>query len=95
MTKEQFLNGEHFRLNTESTKPGTSTYKLEKTTHGDQSYISKQIRSSIDNRIIDGNHELGITSIGNSGFSGFSFVMDKMVEVEYKFEDLVLFNKNK
>jgi hypothetical protein len=84
MTKEQFLNGTSFRVKGFNTYKGASTYKYDEC-------IVEENRSSIDGRVIITTHHLNVSKIGTKGFEGFTFVMNKMVKIKYKFEDLVEF----
>ena len=84
MTREQFLNGTPFTI-------GFMTYKGDSTYYYDCKSISRQTRSSIDNRIILDDYECNVLKIGRTGFTGFTHVMKKKVVVSYKFEDLVPF----
>ena len=85
MTKEQFLSGAKFYINGKKYK-GDSTYNF----NGAGS-ISKQSRSSIDERVVIDDYECNIFKLGRVGFEGFTFVMGKKVVVKVRFEDLVPF----
>ena len=85
MTKEQFLNGTKFYIKGKKYK-GDSTYNF----NGAGS-ISKQSRSSIDERVVIDDYECNIFKMGRVGFEGFTFVMGKKVLVKVKFKDLVPF----
>ena len=85
MTKEQFLSGAHFYIGGKKYK-GDSTYNF----NGARS-ISKQSRSSVDERVVIDDYECNIFKMGRVGFEGFTFVMGKKVVVSYKFKDLVPF----
>ncbi len=85
MTKEQFLSGAPFYINGKKYK-GDSTYNF----NGAGS-ISKQSRSSIDERVVLDDYECNIFKMGRVGFEGFTFVMGKKVVVKVRFEDLVPF----
>ena len=85
MTKEQFLSGAHFYIGGKKYK-GDSTYNF----NGAGS-ISKQSRSSVDERVVIDDYECNIFKMGRVGFEGFTFVMGKKVVVSYKFKDLVPF----
>ena len=84
MTKEQFISGTPFYIGTPSSK-GDSTYMFE------QGSITRQIRSSIDRRIILDTYECNVAKIGRVGFTGFSFTLNKRTVVKLKFADLVEF----
>jgi hypothetical protein len=86
MTKEQFLNGTIFRI-AGPTYKGACTYYL----NHKAECISKQIRSSVDEKVIIDDYECNITKIGRLGFTGITHVMKKRVVVKFKFEDLVEF----
>jgi hypothetical protein len=85
MTKEQFLSGAFFYIKRKAYK-GDSTYNF----NGAGS-ISKQSRSSIDERVVIDDYECNIFKMGRVGFEGFTFVMGKKVVVKVKFKDLVPF----
>ena len=88
MTREQFLNGTTFTVGVPRYK-GACTYSLK---HNDEC-ITKQSRSSIDERVVLDDYECSVTKIGRVGFTGFTYVMKKKVVVKYRFEDLVEFIK--
>ena len=85
MTKEQFLSGAFFYIKRKAYK-GDSTYNF----NGAGS-ISRQSRSSIDERVVIDDYECNIFKMGRVGFEGFTFVMGKKVLVKVKFKDLVPF----
>jgi len=85
MTKEQFLSGAFFYIKRKAYK-GDSTYNF----NGAGS-ISRQSRSSIDERIVLDDYECNIFKMGRVGFEGFTFVMGKKVVVKVRFQDLVPF----
>jgi len=87
MTKEQFLNGTQFYVGSKKYK-GDSTYSFSSV-----GSISRQSRSSVDNRIVLEDYECNVTKIGRVGFEGFTFVMGKKVVVKIRFEDLVEFKE--
>jgi hypothetical protein len=87
MTKEQFLKGTQFYVGSKKYK-GDSTYSFSSV-----GSISRQSRSSIDNRIVLEDYECNVTKIGRVGFVGFTFVMGKKVVVRSRFEDLVEFKE--
>jgi len=84
MTKEQFLNGTQFYI-------GRKKYKGDSTYNYDCGHISRQSRSSIDDKVILNDYECNVIKTGRIGFSGFTFVLGKKVVVKYRFEDLVEF----
>jgi len=88
MTREQFLNGTTFRVGFLSYK-GAETYSY----NAKDNYMSKQVRSSIDEKIILDDYVCNVTKVGRLGFEGFVHVMKKKVVVKYKFEDLVEFKE--
>jgi hypothetical protein len=85
MTKEQFLSGAKFYINGKKYK-GDSTYNF----NGAGS-ISRQSRSSVDERVVIDDYECNIFKLGRVGFEGFTFVMGKKVVVKVRFKDLVPF----
>ena len=88
MTKEQFLNGTQFYIGRPTYK-GACTYSL----RHNAECITKQSRSSIDERVVIDDYECNVTKIGRVGFTGFTYVMKKKVVVKYKFSDLVEFKQ--
>ena len=88
MTKQEFLNGTIFTI-------GNPTYKGACTYYCNQNAecISKQSRSSVDERVVIDEYECNIVNITKSGFTGFTYVMKKKVVVKYKFADLVEFKE--
>ena len=86
MTREQFLNGTPFTV-------GQFTYKGARTFFYDGTGITGQSRSSLDNRIVFIDYEANVSKVGRLGFKGFTYVMDKKVNLNYKFEDLVEFKE--
>jgi hypothetical protein len=87
MTKEQFLNGTPFYVGRKSYN-GDSTYYC-----NNAECISKQSRSSIDERVVLDDYACNIIKIGTKGFTAFTYVMKKKVVVKYRFEDLVVFEE--
>jgi hypothetical protein len=49
----------------------------------------KQSRISIDCRVVLDDYECNILKIGSKSFTGFTYVLNKRVNVKYKFEDLI------
>ena len=86
MTKQEFLEGKAFYV-------GGKRYKGESTHFYDKEVgcISKQSRSSTDEKIIVTDYACNIKMIGRTGFIGFTYVMSKLVRVKYKFEELSVF----
>ena len=89
MTKEQFLSGAPFYIGKKSYK-GDSTYYY----HSNANCISRQSRSSVDERVVLDGYECTITKIGRVGFAGMTYVLGKKVVVKYKFDDLLMFENN-
>jgi hypothetical protein len=85
MTRQEFLDGVSFRVKGIHTDKGSSTYYYSDGT------LTKQIRSGIDERALTDDYHLNVEDVSDNGFKGFVFVVDKKVEVEYKFGDLVVF----
>ena len=84
MTKEQFLSGAQFYI-------GAKKYKGDSTYNYDGGHISRQSRSSIDERIILDDYECNIFKMGRTQFEVFTYVMGKKVTVKLYFAQLVLF----
>lgn len=89
MTKDQFLSGQSFRVKGIYTDKGSATYYYK------EGILNKQIRSVKDERVLTDDYHLNISQISDEGFTGFVFVMDKHVEVNYWFEDLEIFEEIK
>ncbi len=87
MTKDQFISGTIFRVEGIHNKFGSHTFYYR------GGVISKQIRSSVDEGVLTDDYHLNVSEIGDEGFKGFVFVMDKEVKVSYKFKDLVEFKE--
>lgn len=86
MTKEQFLSGTPFYVKRKAYK-GDSTY------YYDGGHISRQIRSSIDERVVLNDYESNIVKIGRVGFTSCTHVLNKRVVVKLRFTDLVEFKQ--
>jgi hypothetical protein len=86
MTAEQFLNGTSFTV-------GAPMYRGAETFKYDGSCIIRESRSSKDQKALFFSHECNIIKIGKVGFTGFSFVVNKRVNIKYRFEDLVVFEE--
>ncbi len=86
MTKQDFLNGVSFKVKGFNNYKGATTYRYAEC-------IAEEIRSSIDDRVIITSHHLNVSKIGTKGFEGFTFVMNKMVKVRFKFEELEEFKE--
>ena len=87
MTKDQFISRESFKVKGEGNYKGACTFKF----NGD--HLWKESRSSIDDRVLFTSYHLNISKITNVGFTGFVYVMSKLVKVSYKFEDLEVFEE--
>ena len=89
MTKQEFLAGNPFTVGSKYRK-GDSTYYFtpSEITSGS---LSKQIRSGVDGRAITNDYHLSVDKIGTKSFIGFVYVMEKRVNIKYKFEDLKLY----
>jgi len=86
MTREQFISGTPFYIKRKCYK-GDSTFYF-----SDRS-ISRQMRSSIDDKVITDTHECNIVKLGIVGFTAFTYVMGKKINVKCRFEDLVEFKQ--
>ena len=87
MTKEQFLSGAPFYIKGKNYK-GDSTYNF-----NGLGSISRQSRSSVDERVVLDDYECNVDKVGRVGFTGFTFVMGKKVLVKVRFSDLVEFKE--
>ena len=90
MTKQEFLAGNPFSIGLKYRK-GDSTYYFtpSEITSGS---LSKQIRSGVDGRAITNDYHLSVDKIGTKSFIGFVYVMEKRVNIKYRFEDLKLYD---
>jgi hypothetical protein len=88
MTKQQFLSGVQFYVLGKSYN-GASTYSYNESAN----CMMRQSRSSIDERVVMDEYECNVPKITKTGFTGFTFVINKKVVVRYKFEDLVIFEQ--
>jgi hypothetical protein len=86
MTKQEFLAGNPFSIGLKYRK-GDSTYYFTSSEITSGS-LSKQIRSGVDGRVITDDYHLSVDKIGTKSFAGFVFVMEKRVNIKYRFEDL-------
>lgn len=86
MTAEQFLKGTSFTV-------GAPTYKGAETFKYENDMIIRESRSSKDEKVLFVSHECNIIKVGRTGFAGFSFVLNKRVNIKYRFEDLVVFEE--
>ena len=87
MTKDQFISGQSFKVSTGVNYKGSHTFKF------DGDCILQQSRSSIDDSILFTSYHLNVSKITKVGFTGFVYVMSKLVKVSYKFEDLEVFEE--
>lgn len=87
MNKEQFLAGVAFRVNGIHQSKGAATFYF------DGNCLMKQIRSGEDNSIILEDYHLNIGTVNDKWFEGYTFVMDKKVEVKYRYSKLVEFKE--
>lgn len=86
MTREQFLSGAQFYI-------GAKKYKGDSTYNYDGGHISRQVRSSIDGRVVLNDYECNVVKTGRVGFTAFTYVMGKKVVVKARFGDLVEFKQ--
>jgi hypothetical protein len=84
MTKEQFLDGTPFYI-------GGKKYKGDSTYYFDGGHISRQSRSSIDDKIILNDYECNVIKMNRVSFTGFTFVLGKKTVVTVRFDNLVPF----
>lgn len=92
MTKQEFLNSKSFRLKT-SLEKGSCSYKYKIGKDTQVGFIEKEIRHSKTDKVILSDYHLNITEVTNSTFSGFTFVMEEEIDVEYSFKDLVVIDE--
>lgn len=89
MTKQEFLNGKSFRSKS-SLQVGSCSYKYKVGKDTQMGYIEKEIRHSKTDKVLLSDHHLNVTEITDNTFSGYTFVMEEAIYVEYSFEDLVV-----
>ena len=87
MTREQFLSGVHFTI-------GPRKYKGDSSYNYDGGHIARQIRSSVDQRVVLNDYECNIEKVGRVGFTGIAFVLGKRVVVKHRFADLVQYKQD-
>lgn len=88
MTKQEFLNGQSFRV-LQSERIGASSYKYTKRSNQEKGYIEQEIRSESKGTVIASDYHLTITKVTDKQFSGFAIVMDKIIDLQCNFEDLI------
>ena len=84
MTKDQFISGTPFYINRKAYKGDCTYYFSDKS-------ISRQSRSSIDERVVMDSYECNVIKVGRTQVTCFSYVLAKKVQVTLKFKDLVQF----
>ena len=84
MTKEQFEQGVSFKV-VGLSYFGAETYRLE------GGSVVRESRSSENERVLTYDYHCNVSSIGRVGFKGFTYVFNKRVNVNLKFEDLIEF----
>jgi len=87
MTKEDFLSGKVFKIK-------GPTYRGDATFYYSSGSLSKQIRSSIDERVIVDDYACNVRDVTKNTFSIFVFVLNKKVTNRYKYTDLVEFSQD-
>jgi hypothetical protein len=87
MTQEQFLNGTPFYLTDKQVGLGNSTYYF------NSKSINKQIRSSVDDRVVIDDFHTMVTDITPKGFLGWVYIFNKHVQVRIHFKDLVPYDE--
>lgn len=87
MTKTDFVSGKPFKV------IGNVDYKGASTFFYDGECLMKQSRSSIDESVLFSDYHLNIKTIGDKWFSGFTYVMNKKIQIRLKYEQLVEFQE--
>ena len=82
MTKEQFISGTPFYI-------GGKKYNGDKTYNYEVGHISRQSRSSIDDKVILNDYECNVVKVGRTQVTCFTYVLGKKVVIKLKFSDLV------
>ena len=88
MTKDQFLAGVSFKVK-------GLTYKGAETFRYQEGSIVRESRYIQDEEVLTYNHHCNIDFIGRVGFKGFTFVFNKKININLRFEDLVVFINEK
>jgi hypothetical protein len=90
MTKQEFLNGKSFRVN-QATRIGQASFRYECNIDnpGETGHLRKEIRRESTGEVVLDDYELSITKITDNTFSGQGFVMDKRVNIRYRFDQLI------
>lgn len=87
MTKAEFVSGKPFRVIERGSYKGASTFFY------DGECMMKQTRSSIDESVLFSDYHMNIKTVGDKWFSGFTYVMNKKIQIRLKFEQLVEFKQ--
>ena len=79
MTKQEFLTGREFKIETGNYKfiPGKDA-------------IHRVYRTSDGNRVLFEDHQCNIDKIGTKDFTAYTFVLGKYIKIKHRFEDLPL-----
>jgi len=90
MTKQQFLDGRSFRVN-QATRKGSASFRYECNINNpkEPGYLMREIRRESTGEMVIDDFEISITKITDNTFSGHGFVMDKMVNIRYRFDQLI------
>jgi hypothetical protein len=86
MNKEKFLAGVPFRVNGIHQGKGSATFYYDEC-------IMKQIRSGETDKVLVEDYHMNVQTVDDKWFLGFTFVMDKKVEVKYRYSKLVEFKE--
>ena len=86
MTKQEFLSGKTFKF---AKNTGSNTFQYGKSEEGFSGYIQRNILSSDGERIILTDYEANVSKIGSKTFTVCTYVLDKRVQLKYRFDELI------
>ncbi len=87
MTKQEFLSGKTFKF-----AKGTSSNSFQygaPPSEGCSGYIQRNILSSCGERTILTDYEANVTKVGSKIFTIFTYIMDKKIQLKYRFDELI------
>jgi hypothetical protein len=87
MTKQEFLSGKVFKL---AKNTGSNTFQYgPATSSGCTGYIERNILSSDGERVILTDYEANVSKIGSKTFTVCTYVLDKKVQLKYRYDELI------
>lgn len=82
MTKQEFLDGNYFRVN-DSTRKGAASFNYA------NGCIARQIRSESNGEVILDDYLCNVSKITENTVSGFTYILGKKITYRLKFKDLI------